>query len=231
MRSGDMINDHVSRVKVRRPAAAAAQPRRRPQQSRSRERVTTILDAARRLIGTRGNDAVSVREIAAAAGVPISSVYQYFPDKNAILRELIASHLATVRQRVALAFDRVRRPEDLPRASAAALDGLVALFSDEPQLAVIWAAVQANTVLSELDAQDSKEIAVYLARVLSRVLPGVPRAEIEGVCLFAAHVPSTAVRIALGLDPRSRRRLLGELKRLAALRMADLAARSRRTRR
>jgi len=226
-----MINDHVSRVKapVRKPRAAGrVQPRRQPQQSRSRERVTTILDSARELIGTRGNDAVSVREIAAAAGVPISSVYQYFPDKNAIVRELIASHLATVRAQVVEAFGRVRRPADLLRASEAALDGLVTLFSKEPTLASIWAAVQANTVLRKLDAQDSREISAYLGQVLARVLPGIPRPEIDGFCLFAAHIPSTVVRIALGLDPASRRRLLDELKLLARLRMADLAGRSKR---
>jgi AcrR family transcriptional regulator len=224
-----MINDHVLAVKApARGAAARLEPRRRPQQTRSRERVHTILGAARQLIGTRGNDAVSVREIAAAAGVPISSVYQYFPDKNAIIRELIADHLATVRERVVAAFGRVRRAEDLPGASATALDGLLALFSDEPRMATIWAAVQANTVLRELDAQDSREIAAYLSSVLLRVLPGLPRQELEGVCLFAAQVPSSVIRIALGLDARSRGRLLGELKGLARLRMSDLVARSRR---
>jgi AcrR family transcriptional regulator len=207
-------------------AAARAQPRRRPQQSRSRERVTTILDAARTLIGTRGNDAVSMREIAATAGVPISSVYQYFPDKNAIVRELISSHLATVRQRVVQAFGRLRRPQDLMRATEATLDGVMRLFTDEPALAVIWAGVQANPVLRELDDQDSREIAAYLAQVLVRLLPGIPRMEIEGFCLFAAHVPTTVVRIALGLEPRSRRRLLGELRTLARLRMGDLVARN-----
>jgi AcrR family transcriptional regulator len=227
-RSHDMINDHVLDVKTAARSAALVEPRRKPKQSRSRARVTTILDTARRLIGTRGNDAVSVREIAAAAGVPISSVYQYFPDKNAIVHALIASHLATVRERVARAFGRVRRPEDLARASTTSLNDLVALFTEDPQLATIWAAVQANTVLRELDAQDSRETAAYLASVMTRVLPKIPRQEIEGICLFAAHVPSSVVRIALGLPARDRKRLLGELTRVAALRIADLVRRSKR---
>src|SRR6185436_5100221 len=98
-------------------------------------------------------------------GVPISSVYQYFPDKNAIVRELMSTHLTKVQERVVQAFGAVERPQDLPAASTQALDGLVAVFSEEPHLAVIWAAVQANAVLRELDAQDSRDIAAYLAQV------------------------------------------------------------------
>src|SRR6187431_2172357 len=69
-----------------RAGATAAAPRRIPQQMRSRARVDAILRAARSLIGERSQ--ASMREIAEAANVPIASVYQYFPDKSAVLRAL-----------------------------------------------------------------------------------------------------------------------------------------------
>ena len=61
----------------RRSAAAAA--------SRS------ILDAAARLVVERGVDALTTRDIAEAAGVPVASLYQYFADKEDVLLALAAA--------------------------------------------------------------------------------------------------------------------------------------------
>ncbi|MFI1393431.1 TetR/AcrR family transcriptional regulator [Streptomyces sp. NPDC020681] len=55
-----------------------------------------ILDAAMRLLTTRGADAVSVRGIAAEVGVAPNAVYTYFPDKAAVLRGLVEQILGEV---------------------------------------------------------------------------------------------------------------------------------------
>lgn len=59
--------------------------RRQPRQARGRERVAQILDAAEQLFGELGYEATTTNLIAARAGVPIGSIYQYFPHKEAIL--------------------------------------------------------------------------------------------------------------------------------------------------
>ena len=64
-------------------------PRRRPRQERSRERVERILDATAALLGDdMPADQITTAAIAEEAGVPIGSVYQYFPNKLAVLAEL-----------------------------------------------------------------------------------------------------------------------------------------------
>jgi AcrR family transcriptional regulator len=205
--------------------APPARPRRTPQQSRSRERVDAMIEAARRLIGTRGNDAVSVREIASEARVPVSSVYQYFPDKNAILRRLMEGYLETIQMRLVNVFGRVERPEQLPDAADEAIDTFHRLFVDEPALATIWAGVQANTVLRELDAEDTQLNADFVASVLRRMLPDVDAEEIADVSLFAIHMAGATVRLALISDEDGARRLMRELKRLARVRLTGLIAR------
>src|SRR6478735_5747847 len=66
-----------------------ATPKRRvPTQERSRRRVEEILDAAARLVVERGVEALSTRDIAQAAGVPVASLYQYFADKEDVLLAL-----------------------------------------------------------------------------------------------------------------------------------------------
>lgn len=62
--------------------------RRTPQRVSGQRRVTTILDAAESLFAEVGYDAVTTNAIAARAGIPIGSVYQYFADKTAIVTAL-----------------------------------------------------------------------------------------------------------------------------------------------
>src|SRR3546814_7593826 len=62
--------------------------RRVPKQERSRGRIDEILTVSMDLIGRKGIDAVTMKEIAALSGGPIASVYQYFPNKSAIVAML-----------------------------------------------------------------------------------------------------------------------------------------------
>ena len=75
--------------------------RRKPTQARALERVERILTAASELIAETGSDAVKMTEVAERAGVPIGSLYQYFPDKAAILKTLAERFGARVRAGIA----------------------------------------------------------------------------------------------------------------------------------
>ncbi|OED44089.1 hypothetical protein AB833_02380 [Chromatiales bacterium (ex Bugula neritina AB1)] len=64
-------------------------PRKAPRQKRSQNTMDVILQATGELICTRGLDGFGTNQIADRAGVSIGSLYQYFPDKEAILACLI----------------------------------------------------------------------------------------------------------------------------------------------
>ena len=79
-----------------------APPKRRvPRQERSRRRVEGILDAAARLVVERGVEALTTRDIAQAAEVPVASLYQYFADKEAVLLALAARDMEEMDAQVA----------------------------------------------------------------------------------------------------------------------------------
>src|SRR5262245_1644489 len=60
-------------------------PRKMPVQKRSRERVERMLAVATELIAEKGSDALRMGEVAERSGVSIGSLYQFFPDKTALL--------------------------------------------------------------------------------------------------------------------------------------------------
>lgn len=63
--------------------------RKSPQQERSRQMVQRIVDAARDVLITDGYEHFTTNRVAARAGVSPGSLYQYFPDKQSLLDEVI----------------------------------------------------------------------------------------------------------------------------------------------
>ncbi|MEX3930794.1 TetR family transcriptional regulator [Paraburkholderia phymatum] len=62
--------------------------RRVPQQERAAKRVDALLDAAGEVIAERGFEAATMTAIAERAGTSIGAVYQYFPNKHALVLAL-----------------------------------------------------------------------------------------------------------------------------------------------
>ena len=68
-------------------------PRKRPRQNRSKETVETILTATARILVKLGFDGLTTNAVAEQAGVSIGSLYQYFPNKQALVAALIERRL------------------------------------------------------------------------------------------------------------------------------------------
>lgn len=88
----------------------ALRPRRRPRQARSQVTVTAILDATVRVLLQRGYGACTTRLVAEVAGVGIGSVYEYFPNKEALIAAVIEREadrcLSALERELAATFDR-----------------------------------------------------------------------------------------------------------------------------
>lgn len=80
-------------------------PRKAPLQRRSQETVDAILEATAHILSHEGLEAATTNRIALKAGVSIGSLYQYFPNKEALVRALNDRHtheiLALLQARVA----------------------------------------------------------------------------------------------------------------------------------
>jgi AcrR family transcriptional regulator len=71
-----------------KPRTPPISSRKRPQQSRSADLVATILEAALQVLQREGAQKFTTARVAERAGVSVGSVYQYFPNKAAILFRL-----------------------------------------------------------------------------------------------------------------------------------------------
>ena len=84
-------------------------PRKAPRQPRSQATVNAILDATARILVEQGFAAASTNAVAERAGVSVGSLYQYFPNKDALVAALHARHgeqmMAVIRHALTKAMD------------------------------------------------------------------------------------------------------------------------------
>ncbi len=106
--------------------------RKLPRQDRSRALVDAIVEAAARILVQQGRDALTTNAVALRAGVSIGSLYQYFPNREAILAAVARDHLDAVHQHVA-AID-LRDADCLADAVARIISGLFAAHMINPSL-------------------------------------------------------------------------------------------------
>lgn len=88
---------------------------KKPLQERSRERVDRVLEVAERLVAETGPEGLSIPDVARVSGVPRASIYQFFPNKYALLLAITDIHLRRVSDLVAGLQDQLQNAtlEDL----------------------------------------------------------------------------------------------------------------------
>jgi AcrR family transcriptional regulator len=127
------------------------------------------LEAAAQMFGREGIAATTNR-IAERAGVSIGTLYQYFPNKEALLRTLAERHVADGRARLEVTFERLR--VDMPpfdETMRAMLQVMVDLHSDRPGLHGVMHRLAPRTardldVLRDLEDYAAEEVGYHLKR-------------------------------------------------------------------
>lgn len=79
--------------------------RRQPVQQRSAKRVERMLEACAELVDELGYDGVTTTLIAERAGVAVGSLYQFFPDKRAVVQALTQRNLDYFMTEIATRLD------------------------------------------------------------------------------------------------------------------------------
>ena len=82
-------------------SVAVLKPRKQPVQARSSASVEAILDATLQVLLNVGKERLTTTRVAMRAGVSVGTLYQYFPNKSALLQAALRRHLESTRNAVA----------------------------------------------------------------------------------------------------------------------------------
>ncbi len=78
----------------------ALKPRKTPIQARSNASVEAILQATLQVLTSVGKERLTTTRVAARAGVSVGTLYQYFPNKSALLQACLRHHMDDVRRSI-----------------------------------------------------------------------------------------------------------------------------------
>jgi AcrR family transcriptional regulator len=144
--------------------------RKQPRQARSTELVAAILDAAVQVLAKEGAQRFTTARVAEKAGVSVGSLYQYFPNKAAILfrlqsdewrqtsdllRAILADARKPPRERLRTLVHAFIRSECDEAAVRVALDDAAPLYRDAPEA-------------REARASGDRTIALFMREALPR---------------------------------------------------------------
>jgi len=78
------------------PSATLSEPRKSPVQARSTASVEAILEATVQVLLAVGKERLTTTRVAHRAGVSVGTLYQYFPNKRALLQAALRRHLEEI---------------------------------------------------------------------------------------------------------------------------------------
>jgi AcrR family transcriptional regulator len=154
-------------------------------------------------------------DVADEAGISIGSLYQYFPDKSAVIRALAANYNAESRRCVEAALDHVQDMGELEHAFSALMAEFYGLVRNGPVMRDIWAGMQADRVLSALQLEESRAMGAYLASVVARVRPDADVERLRVVSFLLWDLGEATVRLAIASDAATGAALVAAYTRMA----------------
>lgn len=185
-----------------------------PTQKRSRERFELILAAAAEIMAEKGGEAFRMSDIVERTGVGYGSLYQYFPDKTAVIGTLADRYNMMGRDCVLRELSDVKTAKDIRPALCRIVDGYYQMFVDHPVMRDIWQATQADRALQALDAEDGAYLSGLLSDAVRRAAPDAPRPAAEAFSQLMMTLIAAAVRHAITLPPEEAVRVLSLFKQM-----------------
>jgi AcrR family transcriptional regulator len=188
------------------------EPRRRPKQERSRERIDAILSTAMRLIGEKGIDAVTMKEVGALAGGPIATVYHYFPNKSAILAMLYERFSEVSRARFGAIIAEIGGQDDVITAADRLLDDYYQRVAEDPAIQDLQNAIQADKALQNLDIAETRHQAKMFCDHVGPMLQPDRRDAFARVVFLIFQLAGGVVRLALTQDKQDGRQTIDDYR-------------------
>ncbi|MFD8308698.1 TetR family transcriptional regulator [Streptomyces sp. NPDC059690] len=189
----------------------AAPLRRTPQQARSRARLARVLETAEQILIRDGVEALTTTRVAAAARVSVGSLYQYLPDRDAIIDALAAGYFAKLEAAMdglveAAAAERWEDPVGM------LVDAFAGIYRSEHGFRALWFGSGLTERTRAADRDHKRRMADGIRRVLLAL--GVARddAALARACHSAVLAADALAQEAFRREPLGDAELLEEAK-------------------
>ena len=158
-----IIHDLNSHMTASPPQAL--NPRKTPRQARSTATMEAIHAATIQVLLSQDASQLTTTKVAERAGVSVGTMYQYFPNRQALLYAVVQQHLSDISDALDIAFERLRGKTLAAIADRLATDFLAATIPDIAASRAIYAAA------SQLDVPNiESEIETRAYTALRRLL-------------------------------------------------------------
>lgn len=179
------------------------EPRKQPRQQRSSQMVDRILEAALALTRENGATGPTTLAIARRAGLSVGSLYQYYPNKQAIILDLARNWLALFPTLIAARAEAPATAAGFRRDLHDYLAEIARHYLDNASLMPVLEAITLDPGLKHIVLDyDEKNIALYAAW-LRKVNPALPLEDATRLGHVMMEVGHMALTIAVRKDRRT----------------------------
>jgi AcrR family transcriptional regulator len=153
------------------------EPRKSPVQARSAASVDAILEATIQVLLSVGKERLTTTKVAHRAGVSVGTLYQYFPNKSALLQAALKRHMDEVTEAIALVC-KDQRGETLQKMAIALITAFLQAKMRDAKTSVALYTVSSDVdgakIVQEMSLKTNKAI-VGLLKTASEPLTTDPQ--------------------------------------------------------
>ncbi|MBO1325545.1 TetR/AcrR family transcriptional regulator [Acetobacter sp. TBRC 12305] len=177
-------------------------PRSEGVQRRGQQRKEALLEAAEILIAECGLDGLSMRELGRRAGLPIASIYHYFPSAQAIVLSLAVKQLKHIEsftnEFLSDANPTDMTAEQLAELATKAVDALAERLARTPAAPAIWNALRSTPALRNIDRNDTLNRAQVIVPFIACLRPHDTAEELTRLAVI--FLESTIINVMFALE-------------------------------
>ena len=182
-------------------SAAVLKPRKSPVQARSSASVEAILDATLQVLLNVGKERLTTTRVAMRAGVSVGTLYQYFPNKSALLAAALRRHLEQTRDAVVGVVESLKGAPVEEMMSAVAMAFLAAKMR-EPKTGVALYSVSADVDGFTVAREISDELQMMVVALLKTAKERVAEPECVAAVMLGA-IAGVSRRLVESKDPEA----------------------------
>ncbi|MEV5955910.1 TetR/AcrR family transcriptional regulator [Streptomyces sp. NPDC051987] len=198
--------------------------RRTPQQARSRARLARVLEAAERVLVSEGVPALTTTRVAEQAGVSVGSLYQYLPDRDAIIDALAATYFSRL-EAVMEEFVRSAATERWSDPVGVLIDTYAGLYRTEHGFRALWFGSGLTDRTRAADREHKHRMADGVRRVLLALGVAGDTQGLGPACHAAVLAADALAQEAFRRDPEGDTALLDEAKAMLRGYLTDVTGR------